>query len=231
MPKSKNNIRQIRKMLKISSEELASMIGCSVPHVYAIETGVVKLNTDWIIKISNALRCDASQLTDDLTDSDVDNIKKHYYNYNITYNNSIVNSKRSNYTVNNAENLDSLNVKFYKNIIDLSNQQNALNKKIDVQTLQFLTNCHNDFDFSEITLCCDGNDVLFIDASQTTVTERPQLFIIKNELVNNTTTFFATIYIDVITGATIMKMQDGSVRSFVSTCKIIGRVIKKIIDV
>lgn len=65
----------------------------------------------------------------------------------------------------------------------------------------------------------------------TTPSEEPGVFVVKNELEEGVTTFIATVHIDVLTGQVMMCLQDGLQQILLSTCKIIGRVISKIVSV
>ena len=58
-----NNIRKIRKLLKISVAEFAKLLECSEPQIYALETERVELDEKWIIKIAKIFNCDQSLLT------------------------------------------------------------------------------------------------------------------------------------------------------------------------
>jgi transcriptional regulator with XRE-family HTH domain len=62
--KPKNNIKFLRQQKGLSSSDLAELIGTSKPHMSRLESGKTPLNSDWIIKISAALKVPTSEVAD-----------------------------------------------------------------------------------------------------------------------------------------------------------------------
>ena len=53
-----NNIRKIRKLLHLSTMQLAEKCNCSSQHIYTLERGAQELNELWILKLTKAFQCD-----------------------------------------------------------------------------------------------------------------------------------------------------------------------------
>ena len=218
-----NNIRKIRKLLKISPEEFAKLLNCSVPQIYALEKEIVKIDEDWKIKLSNTFKCSKDLIQKDKIDEhDLQEIKNNYYN-NITYQNSIINQNQTNCI--NYNNLISIN--FYSSIDDFSKNKNSSIKQCDQQLLQLFTGNKQITDFSKIAICCQNDKTLIIDTTKTTINENKGVYVIKNEIdANNSTCFVAEIKRNVLNNKIIMKLEDGTESEFLNTCTILGEVIK-----
>ena len=70
----------------MSPSEFANTIDCSVPHVYALENGNVRLDESWLARLSTCFKCTKEQiLKENLTNEEIHEIQSNYYkNY---YNN------------------------------------------------------------------------------------------------------------------------------------------------
>lgn len=229
MPKlCNNNIRAIRKRLRIKPDELASLLKCSVTQIYALETEKVTIDEDWKLKLSDVFKCDKELIKkENLSNADLENIKNNYLNH-IICNKSIINSNQS--KCNDARKTDTTNIAYYNNIIDLVNNQHATTLRYNVEQLQIFINSVAT-NYSAIRICKNKNETLLINTSISRATDEPCVFVVKNKLEENTTAFIATINIDMLTGKTLMKLENGIETVMPSTCKIIGRVISKIVSI
>lgn len=82
-----------------------------------------------------------------------------------------------------------------------------------------------------IAICKFKNDNLIIDTEQRQLLSEGGLYAIKNNLSDKTVAFFAHLRIDELTGKTLIKLENGAETVMPETCKIIGRVVSKIVSV
>lgn len=58
----KNRIRELRLKRGLTLEQLAERVGASLPQIQKMETGERRLNSDWLPKLAEALKCDPSEI-------------------------------------------------------------------------------------------------------------------------------------------------------------------------
>lgn len=81
-----NNIRIIRKTLRMKTHELADLMACSNTQIYALEKEMVPINEDWKLKLSDAFKCEKELIKKEkITHKDLENIKNNYFSKSVTH--------------------------------------------------------------------------------------------------------------------------------------------------
>ena len=215
MKKSDNILNKIRIRNGYSIDDFAAMLGVTKTGYYHLLTTNKPLQRKYYEKIEHLLSSED---------------KENFYNNTASYVNSIINQNQTNCCNYNTliQNNAIVNVIYYNNLIDCAKQQNQSVIACSKDVLQVITNNAMVNDISKINICKYKDKTVIIDTVVKDITSEENMFVIKNEIQDNTTAFIATVNINALTGKITMKLQDGTVSELLNTCEIIGKIIAEI---
>ncbi len=66
-----NRIKELREAVGLTQEDLAERLGTTANHIYRLENGRTKLNTEWMVRLADALACSPAELLDDVAVAEI----------------------------------------------------------------------------------------------------------------------------------------------------------------
>ena len=202
----------IREKMKLTKDDMASILGVSRMNVYNLEN---KDNVPfkYYKKIEHLL-----------SEKEKKYILQNYYSMsfddetaNVVETDAEMSKKHYNNRIVVYNNIDDFLLNFDKN-----EYNNDLNKLVVTNAAD--ENC-------KVFVCRLDKNKIFIDVTKRTPSTKDGLYVVKNTLSDKVISFLAHIRINELTGQVVMKLENGTETAMSETCKIIGRVISKIVSV